>query len=298
MTKITITKGTSINNNRSAIPRPLNSFMIFRMEHQASVSKKHPGATRQIISKILSTKWRGLTPEERQEYGKKALAAKEEHKLLYPDYKYRPRRREGTFKTKKSDSSRPNTTQTDELDGYRQSQRQRTDAFDEQQHPLPGTTFFNSLQAASVVIDLTDALDDNTLATTTCLDHLLLCPALSRCSYSNPSASPSTFSMMSQLTGLSPSLSSDYGTHRWIPFDTYGALTITDFMPPQSIFPGNQHYMPPAILDHIQPLLELDAQDMMHNLNFSSFCTYDALATSTPLLTQPFLFKDFEVIPY
>lgn len=57
--------------------------MIFRMEHQASISKECPGATHQDISKRLSTKWRGLTPEEKQEYNKKALDAKERHKLLW-----------------------------------------------------------------------------------------------------------------------------------------------------------------------------------------------------------------------
>lgn len=80
MPKMNITKTQS---RKSVIPRPLNSFMIFRMEHQASVSKEYPGATHQDISKKLSMKWKELTAEERQEYYTKALAAKEEHKLQW-----------------------------------------------------------------------------------------------------------------------------------------------------------------------------------------------------------------------
>lgn len=78
MTKVNMTK----KNKRSAIPRPLNSFMIFRLEHQASVSKETPGAKHQDISKKLSARWKALNPEEKQEYKAKALAAKEKHKLL------------------------------------------------------------------------------------------------------------------------------------------------------------------------------------------------------------------------
>lgn len=81
MPKINNSKRIS-SSQKSAIPRPLNSFMIFRMEHQASVSKEYPGSAHQEISKKLSKKWRGLTLEEREVYDKKALAAKEEHKLL------------------------------------------------------------------------------------------------------------------------------------------------------------------------------------------------------------------------
>ncbi|KAI8637425.1 high mobility group box domain-containing protein, partial [Parasitella parasitica] len=52
--------------------RPLNSFMIFRMEHQANVGMEYPGATHQEISKKLSKKWKELDPEEKKMYTDKA----------------------------------------------------------------------------------------------------------------------------------------------------------------------------------------------------------------------------------
>ncbi|GAN02963.1 conserved hypothetical protein [Mucor ambiguus] len=337
---MTITKRAA-GNRKSAIPRPLNSFMIFRMEHQASVSKENPGATHQDISKKLSTKWKGLTPLERQEYSKKALTAKEEHKLLYPNYTYCPRRRDGASKkTKKSNSSKSSALQTDALDKNHQPQIQPVDSLNKGLCQLPGTTFVNPFQAVDVTIDLTDALNDDTLTTATCFDNLLLCPTLSELSSQDPSASPSTFSMMSQFSGLSPSLSSDYeptaalhysgyyntiSVHPYycgsvpntympssyecvsltdysqldpvaIPFDVYDA-PITDLMPLQMIFPETQNHLPPAILDHTQPLLELDTQDILHNLEFNSFFN-NPIISETPLLTQPFVFMDSGAMPY
>lgn len=81
MPKINPYKKT-FKQKKSEIPRPLNSFMIFRMEHQANVGMEHPGASHQEISKKLSIKWRNLSPKEKKVYIDKAVLAKEEHKLL------------------------------------------------------------------------------------------------------------------------------------------------------------------------------------------------------------------------
>ncbi|KAK4514850.1 uncharacterized protein ATC70_002455 [Mucor velutinosus] len=338
MPKMNITKTQS---RKSVIPRPLNSFMIFRMEHQASVSKEYPGATHQDISKKLSMKWKELTAEERQEYYTKALAAKEEHKLQYPDYKYRPRRRcETPKKIKKSNNSSVIAVQTESSGGDLHPQVRPIDCSNEQLYLLPDTTFFNPLQAVDITINLTNALDDDSLTTTTCFDNLLLCPTLSEPSYQDPSASPSAFSIMSQFSGLSPSLSSDYeptatlqsleyydamGVHPYycgpvsntytpppfecasiidysqmdqvaMPFDVLVA-PIADLMPPQINFPETQHQLPPAILDHTEPTLGFDAIKTANDLSSNSFDTY-APISGIPLLTQPYLYMDFQAMSY
>lgn len=100
--------------------------------------------------------------------------------------------------------------QADPSDGNHYPQVQLIDCLYEQLCPSPNNTLFNPLQAVDVTIDLTNALDDDALTTTTCFDRLLLCPTLNDPSYQDPAASPSAFSMMSQFSGLSPSLSSDY----------------------------------------------------------------------------------------
>ncbi|KAI8078057.1 uncharacterized protein B0P05DRAFT_572062 [Gilbertella persicaria] len=87
------------------IPRPLNSFMIFRLEKQREILAQCPGANHCDISKIVSKWWSELAPKEKQVYIKQAETNKLNHKKKYPDYKYNPnRRRDGkgkrTYKTR------------------------------------------------------------------------------------------------------------------------------------------------------------------------------------------------------
>ncbi|KAI7906770.1 uncharacterized protein BX663DRAFT_558375 [Cokeromyces recurvatus] len=76
------------------IPRPLNSFMTFRLEKQREIVKQCPGANHRDISKIISKWWREMTPEKKQVYIDKAERLKMEHKALYPNYKFKPQKRE------------------------------------------------------------------------------------------------------------------------------------------------------------------------------------------------------------
>lgn len=263
-----------------------------------------------------------------------------DYSYRYPDYKYSPRRREtASKKAKRSNSSKAGALQTVASNVDYQPRIQQTDLSSAEQ---TGTTFAHPLQAVDVTIALSNDLDDDTSTAATCYDSLLLCPTLYEPSYHDPSASPSTFSMMSQFSGLSPSLSSDYeptaalhypeyynslGVHPYfcgsasdtymppsyecvpffdyssqmdqvaIPFDVYDA-PIADLMPPQLVFPETQRQLPPAILDHTQPMLQDDSQDTVHNLDFGSFNNTYALASETPLLTQSFVFIDYETMPY
>ncbi|CAK5282960.1 unnamed protein product [Mycena citricolor] len=73
------------------IPRPPNAFMLFRANF---VRSRHiPGsleATHSSLSKIIGTVWRSLSLREKATWEKKAKDAKAEHKIMYPDYKFRP----------------------------------------------------------------------------------------------------------------------------------------------------------------------------------------------------------------
>ncbi|KAF4598411.1 hypothetical protein EYR38_006813 [Pleurotus pulmonarius] len=72
-------------------PRPSNRFFIYRAEQTALHKKLNPHDHQTDISKIIAERWKHETPEVVAEYEKKAQAAKAEHKLLYPDYKYQPK---------------------------------------------------------------------------------------------------------------------------------------------------------------------------------------------------------------
>ncbi|KAI9471982.1 MAG: hypothetical protein EXX96DRAFT_343037 [Benjaminiella poitrasii] len=88
---MTVQKPSSSSNK---IPRPLNSFIIFRLEKQREIVKQCPGANHRDISKIISKWWREMTPEKKQVYFDQAEKLKIEHKILYPDYKFKPQKRE------------------------------------------------------------------------------------------------------------------------------------------------------------------------------------------------------------
>ncbi len=72
-------------------PRPSNRFFIYRAEQTALHKKLNPLDHQTDISKIIAERWKHETPEVIAKYEQKAQAAKAEHKLLYPDYKYQPK---------------------------------------------------------------------------------------------------------------------------------------------------------------------------------------------------------------
>jgi hypothetical protein len=64
------------------IPRPLNSFMIFRIEKQQEIVQQCPGANHRDMSKIISKWWRELAPEKKQDYIDQSERLRVEHRRL------------------------------------------------------------------------------------------------------------------------------------------------------------------------------------------------------------------------
>ena len=60
-------------------PRPLNSFMGFRLEKQREILDKYPGINHRDISKITAKWWKEMSPNEKLYYKRKAEIAKTEH---------------------------------------------------------------------------------------------------------------------------------------------------------------------------------------------------------------------------
>ncbi|KAG0082317.1 Casanova [Podila epicladia] len=79
------------------IPRPPNSFMIYRREQ----ATKHAGLIAAKLSAKLAKAWRNETPERRAHYAGLADQARAAHTLKYPTYKFTPARR-GTGKRAKA----------------------------------------------------------------------------------------------------------------------------------------------------------------------------------------------------
>ncbi|KAF1805789.1 hypothetical protein V8B55DRAFT_1573548 [Mucor lusitanicus] len=92
---------TKINNNikyhqqqkQSQIPRPLNCFLMYRLEKQKEIVAKCPTANHRDISKIIAKWWQEASDEEKEPFRERARIAKQEHNALYPDYKYAPKKK-------------------------------------------------------------------------------------------------------------------------------------------------------------------------------------------------------------
>ncbi|KAK0495770.1 high mobility group box domain-containing protein, partial [Armillaria luteobubalina] len=73
------------------IPRPLNAYIIFRLEY-VTIHKNFLSKTQQTASVKAGAAWHELPKESQDYYRELAKQRKEEHERTYPGYKYQPRR--------------------------------------------------------------------------------------------------------------------------------------------------------------------------------------------------------------
>ncbi|SJM87501.1 uncharacterized protein ZBIST_3690 [Zygosaccharomyces bailii] len=90
------------------IPRPRNAFILFRQHNHRLLIEEWTTQGVDIphnskISKILGSRWKALSDEERGHWEQLARKEKCEHEKKYPDYRYKPVRRH------KRRGSRPDT---------------------------------------------------------------------------------------------------------------------------------------------------------------------------------------------
>lgn len=73
------------------IPRPPNAFILFRssfIKNQLVSNKVETNHS--TLSKIIGLTWSNLPDEERQVWHRKAKVALADHKMMYPDYAFKP----------------------------------------------------------------------------------------------------------------------------------------------------------------------------------------------------------------
>ncbi|PKC08917.1 mating-type protein Mat a-1, partial [Rhizophagus irregularis] len=83
---------TKQTRKKPYIPRPPNSFILYRQHHHPLILNQHPGINNSEISRIIADHWRNLPNPEKEEWKRKADEAKQRHMKAWPDYKYQPRR--------------------------------------------------------------------------------------------------------------------------------------------------------------------------------------------------------------
>ena len=98
--------------NSESIKRPKNSFMFFAQVYRPFFSKQHPTLDNASISKLLGQEWFKLPSKDRQYFVDLAEIENREHRLKYPQYKYRPK---PAIKKIKSLNSTPSSSPTQEM---------------------------------------------------------------------------------------------------------------------------------------------------------------------------------------
>ncbi|TFK92453.1 hypothetical protein K466DRAFT_480545, partial [Polyporus arcularius HHB13444] len=82
----------SKKNTKGHIPRPPNSFIIFRSVRckEMKKDKSKPVKTQRLISAEISHQWRQLPEYVKDHWRYLAKLAKEEHERKFPGYQYKP----------------------------------------------------------------------------------------------------------------------------------------------------------------------------------------------------------------
>lgn len=75
------------------IPRPPNSWILYRADMSQALAAQNPGSSRSQadISKIISDMWKSINPDLKAEYERRAELKKIQHAEKYPNYRYNPK---------------------------------------------------------------------------------------------------------------------------------------------------------------------------------------------------------------
>lgn len=80
------------------VKRPMNSFMVWAQSARRKLAEQYPHVHNAELSKMLGKLWRMLPAAEKQPFVDEAARLDKRHKEEFPDYKYRPRRRQKALK--------------------------------------------------------------------------------------------------------------------------------------------------------------------------------------------------------